>query len=107
MDDQNKAVLLLQLMEIAFKNSENDDDECLNVIHSSSSNDEEDEEETTLHTILILNKKRRKLNRRPRIEGFVERVIPRYTGQEFKTHFRYVIFIWIDIILVTIKIFTL
>lgn len=42
----------------------------------------------------MLNKKRKKLNRRPRIEGFVERVIPRYTAQEFKTHFRYVVFIF-------------
>lgn len=56
MDDQNKAMLLLQLMEIAFENSKDDNDECLNIIHSSSSNDEENEEETTLHTILILIK---------------------------------------------------
>ncbi|CAL1672278.1 unnamed protein product [Lasius platythorax] len=88
MDIQNKAALL-QLMEIAFENSEDDDDECLNfIIHSSSSSDE-DEEETmvNLHTILVLSKKR-KLNKRPRIEGFVERIIPRYTAEEFKTHFR-------------------
>lgn len=94
MDIQNKAALL-QLMEIAFENSEDDDDECLNfIIHSSSSSDEDEEESmVNLHTILVLSKKR-KLNKRPRIEGFVERIIPRYTAEEFKTHFRYVIFIF-------------
>lgn len=102
MNIQRKAPLLLQLIDLAFKSSEDEDDKYMNlVIHSSSSSDEEDE--AIMHTILNVNKSK-KLNKIPRLEGFVERVIPRYTAQEFKKHFRYVIFILIDIQLIAIKI---
>lgn len=85
---ENKAVLL-QLMEIAFENSEDDDDEYLNFVINSSSSDEDEEE---IETISIVSNNRKKKNKRPRIEGFVERIIPGYTAEEFKIHFRYIYF---------------
>jgi len=80
---QYKAALL----EISFESEESDD---LNLIIHSSSSDDEDEIVKNLYT--VLDKNRKKLNKKPQIEGFVEKVIPGYTAKEFKTHFRYIIF---------------
>ncbi|KYM82949.1 hypothetical protein ALC53_06661 [Atta colombica] len=41
--------------------------------------------------------KKKQISKRPRVEGFVERIIPEYTAKEFKTYFRYVVFISISI----------
>ena len=105
MDIKHKAPLLLQLMDVAFDGSE-DDDEYMNLaIYSSSSSDEEDEETmANLQKMFNLKKCRKTLNKIPRLEGFVERIIPGYTANEFKILFRYVIFILIDIqLIVTIE----
>jgi len=80
------------LLEIVFESEESEDD-YLNLITYSSSSDDEDEIVKNLYT--VLDKNRKKLNKKPQVEGFVERVIPGYTAKEFKTHFRYVIFILI------------
>ncbi|XP_011705603.1 PREDICTED: uncharacterized protein LOC105460810 [Wasmannia auropunctata] len=82
MDIQYKAALLL---EMALEDS---DDEDLNRVFYSSSSDDEEETVKNLHAALILNKQRKKMDRRPRIEGFIEKIVPGYTAQEFKTHFR-------------------
>lgn len=87
---QYKAALFL---EIALEDS--DDDDYLNYVLYSSSSDENEETVKNLQCALTLSKHREKMNRRPRIQDFIERVIPQYTAQKFKTHFRYVVFILI------------
>ncbi|KYN22678.1 Putative nuclease HARBI1 [Trachymyrmex cornetzi] len=74
-------------MEIVLEDSENDEQSIL-INQSSSSDDENEEEALNLYVALTLSKKRKKIDKRPRVEGFVERIIPGYTAKEFKTHFR-------------------
>jgi len=81
------------LLEIAFESEESENDDLNLIYFYSSSSDDKDEIVKNLYT--VLNKPRKKLNKKPQVEGFVERVIPGYTAKEFKTHFRYAIFILI------------
>jgi len=57
------------LLEIVFESEESEDD-YLNLITYSSSSDDEDEIVKNLYT--VLDKNRKKLNKKPQVEGFVE-----------------------------------
>ncbi|XP_026825619.1 uncharacterized protein LOC105281106 isoform X3 [Ooceraea biroi] len=81
---QQKAVLF-QCSELCCE-SDDSDIEFVRYIFVSS---DDSEEENVISVIqLHLNKRRDKVEIRPRVKNYIERIVPNYTAEEFKTHFR-------------------
>lgn len=84
MDNTNEEhVVLIQLLDLIFEPSDDESDMLEFFVESSSSSEDEIQ-------VVTAARKRRKINKRPRLQNYVERVVPNYTAQEFKMHFRYI-----------------
>lgn len=81
MDNTKEDVAYIQLLDLILESSD-DENDMLFFVESSSSEDE--------IQVVTAARKRRKINKRPRLQNYVERVVPNYTAQEFKMHFRYI-----------------
>lgn len=89
MDIEMEKVLCLQSVDFFFENEDESDDNNMKLLMDTSSSDEEEEEKRIVAISLAMNEKRNKIQMRPRLEGYIERIVPEYTAEEFKTHFRY------------------
>ncbi|VEN44027.1 unnamed protein product [Callosobruchus maculatus] len=65
--------------------SSEEEESALTVLFSSTESDSDDDEMLVLE---IETQRRGPLIKRPRIEHFVERTVPGYSSEEFKSHFR-------------------
>lgn len=95
--DDNSKLALLQLVKTALDKVESSSDEEDDLITeqellfgSSSSSEDDVEVLRSAARVLFLGELRGPLIKRPRIEGFVDNVVPRYSDEEFKSHFRFV-----------------
>jgi hypothetical protein len=78
--------------------SDSEEDEIVDLLNpvcelfffESSSSSSSEEEEDPLEVIEAVRERRGPLRLRPRIKNYVERVVPTYSADEFKSHFRYV-----------------
>lgn len=57
----------------------------MDLIDFSSSSENEDSEDEEVEYVMQLMEKRKKL---PRLENYVENIVPAYSNQQFKSHFR-------------------
>lgn len=80
----------MDLLTTCFLSDDDDDTDVLlaqvREAFSSSSSDDEDDEIRELAE--AIEERRGPQELRPRIEQYVERVVPRYSAEEFKSHFR-------------------
>lgn len=87
--NEEQRIALLQYVNFFYESSDEDDNEFLiDVLSSFSDEDEEEETKNFVIVAALLNERRGKRQMRPRIKNYVERIVPTYTAEEFKTHFR-------------------
>nr|CAI5836736.1 unnamed protein product [Callosobruchus analis] len=76
---------ILKMLQTAADSSSEEEESALTVLFSSTESDSDDDEMLVLE---IETQRRGPLMKRPRIEHFVERTVPGYSSEEFKSHFR-------------------
>lgn len=63
----------------------------LSLLHGTSVIEESDDDDEEIMTVLLIEKKyhlRKSLVAPPRLQGFLEEIVPRYTFRQFRSHFR-------------------
>lgn len=76
MDNSSSALIVLALKQ------------CCEILFSSSSEESEDDCDSFEYTAQFLLTK----NEIPRLQNYVEIVVPKFNNRQFKSHFRYEIF---------------
>ncbi|CAH1953968.1 unnamed protein product [Acanthoscelides obtectus] len=79
--NENRAFAIVSALQETLDTS-SDDEELISLIFSSSSSKETDGVE------VYAVERRGPMQKRPRIEEFVERTVPGFSSEEFKSHFR-------------------
>ncbi|XP_036142068.1 putative nuclease HARBI1 [Monomorium pharaonis] len=86
MEKKQQKIILSQYLEFCL---ESDSDLEFAIDISSSSDDEEEKTQNFIQIMcLYLNERRSKTHMRPRIKDYIEKIVPNYTAEEFKMHFR-------------------